>query len=94
MPDISRESVKFSHAIVQLFFYAQALEKTRGFSQYGGIQPMVYPLRTAAQKSFAPVKIDGDVITDHRTVVNRINDRVIPFIKERSEEHTSELQSR
>lgn len=82
VPDISRESVKFSHAIVQLFFYAQALEKTRGFSQYGGIQPMVYPLRTAAQKSFAPVKIDGDVITDHRTVVNRINDRVIPFIKE------------
>ncbi|MDE7119197.1 MAG: PD-(D/E)XK nuclease family protein, partial [Muribaculaceae bacterium] len=82
VPDITRTSAKFSHAIVQLFFYAQALEKIPEFSHMGGVQPMVYPLRTAAQKSFAPVKIDGELITDHRTVSRRINDRIVPFINE------------
>lgn len=82
VPDISRTSARFSHAIVQLFFYAQALESDPVFGKMGGIQPMVYPLRTASQRAFAPVKIDGEEITDHHVVTPRINDMILPFIDE------------
>ena len=67
-------------AMLQLFFYCRAYSEETGYQ--GPVQPIIYQLGKLFSHGITPVKYDGEVLDDYRTIEQDYMSRLESLVRE------------